>query len=332
MVVIAILLVSFAIGVWLGAKNEVKPKEESLPGERQVKKVIPFTQVMGGVLKTKAQIQEQRPTSACTKNLSYILETPLDEINESISTQDLTFSDECMAELSTGKATFFKDYVKSCVVKGKLVTKMTKECEYFLGFLRSYLLAEDARKKSLKEKEINELMANLVWNFMKDKKITLDTINDNLAIADELIAREPNLYSAHKAKLVSLFLKEVEGKVDTGEEFDKTVDDLKAFNEVDPELNMLPAVKAIAKDRWDQLNEYAEKTMREEPKNYFGPYAKSAYFWHEKNQAEAIQYLEKSIALNKTDKDLLKTMEGLKTGDFALGHYQLKLGFRFDEI
>lgn len=53
-----------------------------------------------------------------------------------------------------------------------------------------------------------DLAIKLDSQMKRPKNLDLNTIENNIAIADEIISREPDSYSAYKAKLISLLVKE----------------------------------------------------------------------------------------------------------------------------
>lgn len=56
--------------------------------------------------------------------------------------------------------------------------------------------------------DTTELAKKLDTQMRRPKSFTLDTIENNISIADEIISREPDSYGAYKAKLISMLVKE----------------------------------------------------------------------------------------------------------------------------
>ena len=69
-------------------------------------------------------------------------------------------------------------------------------------------LAVEVNDEPLANQETAELAAKLDGQMKKSKNLDLNTIEKNIAIADEIISREPDSYGAYKAKLISLLVKE----------------------------------------------------------------------------------------------------------------------------
>ncbi|MDO9182062.1 MAG: hypothetical protein Q7U04_06620 [Bacteriovorax sp.] len=76
---------------------------------------------------------------------------------------------------------------------------------------------------TMSEQSIEELADNLNQSMLGIKKLNLVGVEKNIAIADEIISREPNAYSAFKAKLISMIYKE--------NKFNQSIDDYE-LNEI----------------------------------------------------------------------------------------------------
>jgi len=61
---------------------------------------------------------------------------------------------------------------------------------------------------SLQEKESEQLATELQMTLNKRSKLSTQDFDQNIAMADELISRDPNVYSSYKAKLILLLSKE----------------------------------------------------------------------------------------------------------------------------
>lgn len=62
--------------------------------------------------------------------------------------------------------------------------------------------------QSLDNLDTTDLALKLDGQMRRPKKFDLKTIENNIAIADEIISREPDSYGAYKAKLISMLVKE----------------------------------------------------------------------------------------------------------------------------
>lgn len=69
-------------------------------------------------------------------------------------------------------------------------------------------LAVPADNEPLVNLDTTDLAIKLDGQMKRPKNLDLNTIENNIAIADEIISREPESYSAYKAKLISLLVKE----------------------------------------------------------------------------------------------------------------------------
>jgi hypothetical protein len=88
----------------------------------------------------------------------------------------------------------------------------------------------EVEKVSIHEQETDELVSTLTNNMVNIKKLDLLTIEESIKIADEIIFREPGSYSAYKAKLILMVLKENKFNQNIDDyEFNKTLDNIAGF-------------------------------------------------------------------------------------------------------
>lgn len=98
-------------------------------------------------------------------------------------------------------------------------------------------VTNDNNNEPLSNLDTADLAIKLSSQMKKPKSLDLNTIENNIAIADEILSREPDSYGAYKAKLISLLLKEgkfnqpideveVEGLLESMAEFNISSDKL----------------------------------------------------------------------------------------------------------
>lgn len=66
----------------------------------------------------------------------------------------------------------------------------------------------EVNNEPLANQDTTDLAVRLDGQMKRPKNLDLNTIENNIAIADEIISREPDSYGAYKAKLISLLVKE----------------------------------------------------------------------------------------------------------------------------
>jgi len=83
----------------------------------------------------------------------------------------------------------------------------------------------------LDNQDTTTLAIKLSDQMKRPRNLDLDTIENNIAIADEIISREPDSYSAYKAKLISMLVKEGKFKqpIDEGE-VESLLENMAQFN------------------------------------------------------------------------------------------------------
>ncbi|MFZ4714309.1 MAG: tetratricopeptide repeat protein [Bacteriovoracaceae bacterium] len=324
--VLILLTISFIFGVWLRTKTEIEPA----PVKPAVVQSAPrFKAIMGKALRKKETLLKSQNYS-CKDDLEFLLINSVDDLKMQLANQPVTLGKECVKTLTDVGSPVINGEMQKCLQKN--VMQNADSCSSLIAFLRAYLLTKEAGEKSLKERELPELIGELMWNFIQSPTPKLADLDRNLKIADELIDRDPSMYDAYKAKMVNLFVKEMNHKANVDEEFDRTVEGLKSLSEDDPEVESLPFIRQISKGNWKGVDEWADDRMNSNPEDYRGFYAKSAYYWQNKNADEAIRYMNRAVRLNPQDGDLRKTLQGLQSRDYNLQHYQMKMGFKFDDF
>lgn len=95
----------------------------------------------------------------------------------------------------------------------------------------SEAIPESNNTVSIRDQDTQELAVQLNSQMRRPRNLNLETLDNNIAIADELVSREPDSYSAYKAKLVSLLVKE--GKFNQAadeEEIEGILENMAQFN------------------------------------------------------------------------------------------------------
>ncbi|AUN99496.1 hypothetical protein C0V70_15560 [Bacteriovorax stolpii] len=81
------------------------------------------------------------------------------------------------------------------------------------------------------DQDTQTLAVTLTNQMRRPKNLDVKTLDQNIAIADEIISREPDSYSAYKAKLISLLVKEGKFNQPANEdEIESLLEDMAQFN------------------------------------------------------------------------------------------------------
>lgn len=91
--------------------------------------------------------------------------------------------------------------------------------------------AENAAEEiPISEQTTDQLASTLTINMQNLRELDLEGLDQNIEIAEEIISREPNTYSAYKAKLISLLVKETKFDQNIDEyEVNKVLDNMASF-------------------------------------------------------------------------------------------------------
>lgn len=83
----------------------------------------------------------------------------------------------------------------------------------------------------LSEQDTQTLAMKLDDQMRKVRELDLSTLDNNIALADEIISREPDSYSAYKAKLISLLVREGKFNQETDDtEIENLLESMAQFN------------------------------------------------------------------------------------------------------
>jgi DNA-binding SARP family transcriptional activator len=139
-----------------------------------------------------------------------------------------------------GVRTYFAQKKENSALRVKIISlnkeKKTPVPWTRLAVTKNMPLALSEKEKSgpipvvLSDLTIDQIASLLTGNMLNIKNLNLRALDKNIEMADELISREPNSYSAYKAKLISMIYKESKFNQTIDEyELNKTLDNMASF-------------------------------------------------------------------------------------------------------
>lgn len=186
--------------------------------------------------------------------------------------------------------------------------RIETDCGGRLAEFRAWVLRQARGGISdLAELEAADLANQLYGGFLETGALRVEDLDRNIAIADELIARDPNLYAGYKGKLLSLLQKELRyGQAVDGAEYEKLYEQMTEFRgfpkgapeegltapaelgQIDSDLVHIPFLRAAALGDGGGLTAMAQEYIQAYPQSYVGYYYLAKSQWSQGDQAGAI--------------------------------------------
>lgn len=211
--------------------------------------------------------------------------------------------------------------------------ELEQVCLTELQSFRAYIFREFKKNaKDSQEFDVSEVATQLLGGFLNLESLSRDELDQNISIADALIARDPNVYAAYKGKLLSLLMKELKFKqaVDISvyedlysellsfgglSEKDQVLAELQSvadanagvLNEaietrlnaselsgIDSDLVQIPFLRLKALGNSESLAEMAQDYITAYPNSYIGYLYLAEASWSTGNKAEAVSIFKKA--------------------------------------
>lgn len=179
---------------------------------------------------------ELTEAEACAASWNLVAETPLDLLEHNIERGQFAMSQDCInAMMKHAVIPRVLSFLNKCLPADAIVTSDLEGCIAGANTLRAYVIGKLFPPAESYSAYATPVLANLLtMNFLDRKNLTAPQIDQNIAIADEIIARDPSAYGAHKAKLISMMIKESKFKSPIDDEqFDTSLNNLASFETVD---------------------------------------------------------------------------------------------------
>lgn len=200
----------------------------SLPGPEEKKPDPPAEDT-----DTKVQLTE---SEVCAASWNLIAVTPLDLLEHNIERGQFAISQDCISEMKKNTSIpRLLAFLNTCLPANTIAGSNLDSCITGANMLRAYVIGKLFPPAESYSNYTTPVLANLLtMNFLDRKHLTAEKIDQNIAVADEIIARDSTAYGAHKAKLISMMIKESQFKSPIDEEqFDASLNELAAFETVD---------------------------------------------------------------------------------------------------
>jgi hypothetical protein len=179
------------------------------------------------------------------------------------------------------------------------------------------------------------IMNKIVARFFKGSAISHDA-DETLALAEELVRREPDVYAAHKARAVLLVMRQLHQSDPSDQERDAMANALascREFDVVDPEIEQAEFLPYLVKNDETGLETKLQERLAEDPESPAGNYLMASLYWSRGQGNEAIALLEKASRNAPDDPRYSSTLAKIKKAPSKeKGHFQVSFSFQFLDI
>lgn len=178
------------------------------------------------------------------------------------------------------------------------------------------------------------VLINKLWSRTMRGKIGAEDKAQNLAIADALIAKQPDVYGAHKFKVLVHAMDAATSKNSsdaTLDAFERAIENCEAFDLSDPELTEAEMLVHNARDP-QQFREYLSQELEHDPTSPTLRYFQASTLWKDGDRTGAVAILNQLVAQNPKDTRARDTLQKSKTAKPGEKIFNVQLSFRFDKI
>ena len=233
----------------------------------------PATDAPGSAEDLAATVQNSDTNSLCMSDWNFVASLELPQFEHMLQHSQYSLSQTCReAMVRDQEFASVNWFLSKCSVAQEVSPENIDRCVQLAFEFRSIAVAKIyITPENYADLDTSVLGNILTRNSLMIRDAELAQLNQNVAISDEMIRREPELYGAYKVKLVSMLMKEAKYReaMDEGE-YESLVSQMSSFVEPDPSIQMrgetlaneliarldqLEPQQANIKNRVDQLNQ-----------------------------------------------------------------------------
>lgn len=260
----------------------------------------------------------------CRSDWQGIAETELVRLRRDLENGRALLSEDCRnAMIERTQAESINTFLARCT--GVDRRRAEDVCASELDTFRSYVVRRlfESNPSPVEDLPTSTLINQLVGGLVAPSQLSLEDVERNLRLADELIRREPDLYSAYKAKLISLLVKEIHLSEPVAlAEYQEVYDELLTFNSgdqadvgMDEDLIHIPFVRQAALGDWSELMDMSEDYIEAFPGSYIGYYYLAEGLWKTGQKEEAALVLQDAMQGSNNEQMLMQLFERVQNQD-----------------
>jgi hypothetical protein len=257
--------------VWRDVLSPTSARVSLESSEEQV--TPPTLDTPGSPEDLAATMQNSDTNSLCMSDWNFVASLELPQFEHMLQHSQYSLSQTCReAMVRDQEFAGVNWFLSKCSVASEVVPENLDRCLLQSFEFRSIAVAKIFMKSdNYADLEMSVLGNILTRNSMMIRDADLAQLNQNVAIADEMIRREPELYGAYKVKLVSMLMKEAKFRETMDDSaYEVLVGQMSTFVDPDPNIQMrgetlanelyarldqLEPQHTAIKNRVDQLNQ-----------------------------------------------------------------------------
>jgi len=204
-----------------------------------------------------SQIQNTDTESLCSSDWHYVSSLELPQFEHMVRHGQYSLSQTCReAMVRDQEFASVNWFLSKCSIAQEVRHEAIDRCVQQAFEFRSIAVAKIHILSDNYEDLDTSVLGNILTrNSLMIKDAEIEQLNQNLAISDEMIRREPELYGAYKVKLVSMLMKEAKFRETMDQnEYELLIDQMSSFVDPDPSIQMRgEALANELNSRLDQL-------------------------------------------------------------------------------
>jgi hypothetical protein len=296
---------------------------------------------------------EEKPTlgALCESSWARVAASDPRMLEEDLLRRLVWLNKKCLKAMREDPAAApVKGFVETCQARLRILAEeaVQARCVPKAADFRSFVIWQRG-EGSLAEADTAELANQLTGSFLDLRHASRADIERSLAVADALLARNPDMYAAHKAKLVALMLKELKFKQDVDPAaYENAYSELLSFagsggpdpvaaeregasgaaaelSGVDPDLVHLPFVRLEAQGNFEASARLAQEYLQAYPNSYVGYYYLASATWAAGDEGQAVTLFRRGLRNGVSEEAAREMLARLKNQDPLNRLYGVKL-------
>lgn len=295
------------------------------------------------VAETPAAAAPEKPSlrALCESSWAGVAASDVRSLENDLLRRTVWLNEDCLKAMrEDSSAAAVKPFVETCQagLPRLAAERVQAVCVPRAADFRSFVIWQ-LGEGNIAGADTPELANQLYGSFLDLKHASRADIERSLAVADALLARNPDMYAAHKAKLVALMLKELKFKqeVDPGA-YENAYRELLSFageggpdpvaeerggarnaaaelNGVDPDLVHLPFVRLGAQGNYEGMGRLAEEYVQAYPNSYVGYYYLASATWAAGDEEQALSLFRRGLRNSVSEGAAREMLQRLRNQD-----------------
>ncbi len=269
--------------------------------------------------------EEALPPIECTSQTERIAGTALDQLILDFNSGAFELDPTCeQFELQSEQVSAFYAACRYIPEQHKIASEA--ECSQALAMYRMNKIDQvTADRTDYRAMSLPLLMNKIMARFQSSKPGT-DAWDQNVEMIQVLIEREPQFFAARKALVASLMPQMKDSDI-----IDQVATATQNARRLNPQDYELQEIELLVSQLGGQP-EAADAFVASNPQSPLGYYYRASNLLKSGNREAAIADLEQAIALAPQDQRYKSTLQKLLSNEPGVNHFEVKVGFSFDNL